>query len=508
MSRPTPKAFADLLASAVHEPGTLSQAYRQFHHYSLGNQLLAMFQCAERGIAPGPINTFPGWKTLRRHVRKGETAITLCMPITVKRKRVEVVPDADEPSDITTRFVYKPRWFVVSQTHRATRLQRQWSHPGTERRRSAGSTSPRSRSTTPTGTAWALRGTDPSPSTRSTRCRTRRGFTSWRMCSSATRPQASRLTRRSPRATCASVRPNPSPCCAVRPSTCRVSPSVAATSSRGGARGTRSPSRPHDGCSESPIRSSRRGRIRGCCHEGGALRPREHPRPGARKPARRAATLYAGPRVGGDRVRRPRGLGGQGSASWARSAGHGRQATPVRCPGLLATGSARAQSSTPDPALGRPPGHRGGVWSLAEGIDATTPAGRLQLHILGAIAEFERARIAERVRAGLARARAQGKTLGRPRKSTRVTVPHGLTVRGAAQAWGVSKSTAATWLNAGRIPGVGQTSSHVARSDHPATWPPVFEVACDQRARRGYTEADVSCTSRSARDARDRKERP
>ena len=35
--------------------------------------------------------------------------------------------------------------------------------------------------------------------------------------------------------------------------------------------------------------------------------------------------------------------------------------------------------------------------SLAEGIDATTPAGRLQMHILGAIADFERARIAERV---------------------------------------------------------------------------------------------------------------
>ncbi len=47
--------------------------------------------------------------------------------------------------------------------------------------------------------------------------------------------------------------------------------------------------------------------------------------------------------------------------------------------------------------------------SLQEGIDATTPAGRLQLHILGAIAEFERARIAERVTAGLARAKKQGR---------------------------------------------------------------------------------------------------
>jgi DNA invertase Pin-like site-specific DNA recombinase len=46
--------------------------------------------------------------------------------------------------------------------------------------------------------------------------------------------------------------------------------------------------------------------------------------------------------------------------------------------------------------------------SLAEGIDATTPAGKLQMHILGAIAEFERARIVERVRAGLARRVAQG----------------------------------------------------------------------------------------------------
>src|SRR5688500_7445674 len=56
------------------------------------------------------------------------------------------------------------------------------------------------------------------------------------------------------------------------------------------------------------------------------------------------------------------------------------------------------------------------VSSLNEGIDTATPAGRLQLHLLAAIAEFERARIVERVRAGLARARTQGKRLGRPRR--------------------------------------------------------------------------------------------
>jgi DNA invertase Pin-like site-specific DNA recombinase len=90
--------------------------------------------------------------------------------------------------------------------------------------------------------------------------------------------------------------------------------------------------------------------------------------------------------------------------------------------------------------------------SLNEGIDATTPAGKLQMHILGAIAEFERARIAERVKAGLQRARAQGKRLGRPRKVRSTIVVPGGSVREAARVWGVSKSTAARWINAGRLP--------------------------------------------------------
>jgi DNA invertase Pin-like site-specific DNA recombinase len=89
--------------------------------------------------------------------------------------------------------------------------------------------------------------------------------------------------------------------------------------------------------------------------------------------------------------------------------------------------------------------------SLNEGIDATTPAGKLQMHILGAIAEFERARIAERVKAGLQRAKAQGKRLGRPRKVPAMVVIPGGSVREAALAWGVSKSTAARWITAGTV---------------------------------------------------------
>ena len=96
--------------------------------------------------------------------------------------------------------------------------------------------------------------------------------------------------------------------------------------------------------------------------------------------------------------------------------------------------------------------------SLNEGIDATTPAGKLQMHILGAIAEFERERIRERVLAGLRRARAQGTRLGRPRKAPATIVVPGGSVRDAARVWGVSKSTAARWIAAGRVPGtVGQS---------------------------------------------------
>jgi DNA invertase Pin-like site-specific DNA recombinase len=91
-----------------------------------------------------------------------------------------------------------------------------------------------------------------------------------------------------------------------------------------------------------------------------------------------------------------------------------------------------------------------GFVTLGEGIDTSTPAGKLQLHILSAIAEFERERIRERVVAGLRRARSQGKRLGRPRISpAKIDVPGG-TVRSAARVWGVSKTTAAKWIREGR----------------------------------------------------------
>ena len=73
-----------------------------------------MMQCHERGLEPGPMATYPRWKELGRNVRKGEKALALCMPITIKRK-AETADDTAEEG-IYTRFVYKSRWFVLSQT--------------------------------------------------------------------------------------------------------------------------------------------------------------------------------------------------------------------------------------------------------------------------------------------------------------------------------------------------------------------------------------------------------
>lgn len=57
------------------------------------------------------------------------------------------------------------------------------------------------------------------------------------------------------------------------------------------------------------------------------------------------------------------------------------------------------------------------LMSLKEGIDLATSAGRLAAHMFAAMANFERDRIQERTLLGLARARAQGKKLGRPKKA-------------------------------------------------------------------------------------------
>lgn len=108
--------WSELLAEAVNTPGRILEAYSRFHGYSIGNRLAALFQCAERGIEPGPLATFNRWKELGRNVKRGSKALTLCQPVTVKERKEN---DPDSPDSFKTVFVWRPRWFVLSQTEGA-----------------------------------------------------------------------------------------------------------------------------------------------------------------------------------------------------------------------------------------------------------------------------------------------------------------------------------------------------------------------------------------------------
>jgi DNA invertase Pin-like site-specific DNA recombinase len=84
--------------------------------------------------------------------------------------------------------------------------------------------------------------------------------------------------------------------------------------------------------------------------------------------------------------------------------------------------------------------------SLRDNLDLSTPSGRLMFQIIGAMAEFERSLIVERVKAGLRNAKAKGRKLGRPRVGLdRAKIAplraSGASLRTIAAQFGVSVST-------------------------------------------------------------------
>jgi DNA invertase Pin-like site-specific DNA recombinase len=88
--------------------------------------------------------------------------------------------------------------------------------------------------------------------------------------------------------------------------------------------------------------------------------------------------------------------------------------------------------------------------SLADKLDLGTPAGRLMFQIIGAMAEFERCLIQERVRAGLRNAKEKGKRLGRP--------PADLDVAKIA----ALRASGASWRDISRRLGIGLGTAYQA----------------------------------------------
>jgi len=109
--------WAELLRDAVEKPGRMLAAYTAFHNYSFGNALLSFEQCVRRNLQPGPLNTYRGWLERKRQVRKGETGITLCMPMPLKRT-THTDNAEEEPAGLQTQYAFRFRayWFVLAQT--------------------------------------------------------------------------------------------------------------------------------------------------------------------------------------------------------------------------------------------------------------------------------------------------------------------------------------------------------------------------------------------------------
>lgn len=116
--REAPVGWDQLLVDAIEQPGNITTAYSNFHNYSLGNQMLALWQCQLRGLPPGPLGAFKHWIKVKRCVRKGERALVLCQPVPMSGWRHGVDKDyhpyAEEVEYV--RFMYQARWFVLAQT--------------------------------------------------------------------------------------------------------------------------------------------------------------------------------------------------------------------------------------------------------------------------------------------------------------------------------------------------------------------------------------------------------
>jgi hypothetical protein len=100
----------------------------KFHSYSAGNCMLLAAQCHQRGIVPTRIAGFRTWLKLGRSVRKGETALRILAPVTVKERDKLSGEESDE-----RRVVFKTA-FVFDRLSRAWSADvvdgRCWERPG------------------------------------------------------------------------------------------------------------------------------------------------------------------------------------------------------------------------------------------------------------------------------------------------------------------------------------------------------------------------------------------
>jgi antirestriction protein ArdC len=108
--------WATILKAAFSDGGgEMMKAYKAFHNYSIGNQMLAMFQLQDRKLDIAPLGTFKFWESKGRKVRKGQKGLHLCKPNSFKVSKTDKVT-GDESEFMVTKFSYPAMWFAMSQT--------------------------------------------------------------------------------------------------------------------------------------------------------------------------------------------------------------------------------------------------------------------------------------------------------------------------------------------------------------------------------------------------------
>jgi len=125
--------YSELLKDAITKEGKLLEAYRAFHNFSLLNRIYACFQLAALGKDITPIKTFNQWKEANRHVKRGEKALELCMPInktwyrycddkkfipfSTSKEQIEKLLVSGKVEKFQYKdFLFKKYWFSLSQT--------------------------------------------------------------------------------------------------------------------------------------------------------------------------------------------------------------------------------------------------------------------------------------------------------------------------------------------------------------------------------------------------------
>lgn len=123
--------FRAILQEALTRPGVVNEAYRAFHHYSIGNQILAAMQLAARGLRLSPIASFNAWKEKGRFVQKGQKALSLWMPVSVKCRKqkgaaagdsadsADSAESGDDQGGQFNVFMLRVNWFSLEQTEGA-----------------------------------------------------------------------------------------------------------------------------------------------------------------------------------------------------------------------------------------------------------------------------------------------------------------------------------------------------------------------------------------------------